>query len=368
MEAVTGFSKETVERWASVLKEKKFFGNVVIDKAFRDFCSALYATKRYDPLSSMLNTTMRFVDENKDDFPGLSESLVIKVPDTLATSEEHDGLAAEREPNTVGSSEEEVDDCVDSEQLCPTLPTVYYEVKFTCPMTSLLKKRKENDWSLLMTGDAHAEACCYCLISRIFFLSNVTQQSVVVVPAVSSGEASNAPAVQESESRSRGLKRRSESLTVSTSSEEVNNKKFKYEYEGSSLDCEIQEQADMIETQEAKAQMEAYARNLSASTRGTHLHTVGMLLCDDKVSYWYIDASGVVRTSPESTLSIIFDFEKVAAIHVALSCCGTERLGLFPVNVLCPPTNAPNPELGSPASLAGFTIDLTGSEDKTPSR
>ena len=198
------------------------------------------------------------------------------------------------------------------------------------------------------------------LMSFSFF---VTQQSFAVVPPVTSGAVSEGSTVQESKSGLGGRERRSSSQTVSLSNEAVN-KKFKSEC--SSIDSEAEEQAVPSKIHEAKAQMEAHARELSALTRGAHLHTVGVLLHDDKVSYWYIDASGVVRTTPESTLSIVLDFEKVAAIHVALSCCGTERHGLFPANVIRPPANNSNPASLPSASLAGHTIDLTESENEKP--
>lgn len=180
---------------------------------------------------------------------------------------------------------------------------------------------------------------------------------------MTSGKVSNTSTVQGPGCSSGGRKRGRDSQTMSMSSGAIS-KKFKSA--GSSLDSKTEEQEGMTEKEDAETQMTDYALEMSASTHGTRLHTVGVLLRDDKVSYWYIDASGVVRTSPESTLSLIFDFEKVAAIHVALSCCDIERLGMFPADVICPPADARGPVAFPPASLTGCTLDLTGSEDKTP--
>lgn len=130
------------------------------------------------------------------------------------------------------------------------------------------------------------------------------------------------------------------------------------------LDPETWHQQRRIKTQKAEAQIAAYALELVESTPATRLHTIGVFLCDDKVSYWYIDSSGVVRTSPESTLSIIFDFEKVVAIHLALSYCGPEQLGAFPPSIICPPVSNPFPGSLPSHSLTGFTIDLSGEKDQ----
>ena len=170
---------------------------------------------------------------------------------------------------------------------------------------------------------------------------------------------SKRPTVQGSNSSYGGKKRPLESQDVSVPvSGASSNKKY--------LDSETWSQQRNIETQEAEAQMAAYALEMAASTRGTRLHTIGVFLRDDKVSYWYVDASGVVRTSPESTLSIIFDFEKVMAIHIALSYSGPEQLGAFPRSIICPPENKPYPAPFPPHSLTGYTIDLSGEEDKEP--
>lgn len=121
-----------------------------------------------------------------------------------------------------------------------------------------------------------------------------------------------------------------------------------------------------IETQQAEAQMAAYALEMAASTCGTRLHIIGVFLYDDKVSYWYVDLSGMVRSSSETTPSIIFDFEKVMAIHLALSYCSPEQLGAFPRSIICPSENEQYPDSFPPHSLTGFTIDLSGEEDQKP--
>lgn len=123
-----------------------------------------------------------------------------------------------------------------------------------------------------------------------------------------------------------------------------------------------------LENKTAKAEMAANGLEMAASTHGTRFHSIGVFLRDDKVTFWYLDASGVVRTTGQlEELSIIYDFDRVAAIFTALSFCTPEQLGAFPPSIISPPLNAPYPTSFPPETLAGFTIDLSVPEDKTSS-
>ena len=87
---------------------------------------------------------------------------------------------------------------------------------------------------------------------------------------------------------------------------------------------------------------------------------------DDKVTFWFLDASGATRTTSSQTLSIINDFEKVAAIFIALSFCSPEQLGAFPASVILPPANSPYPASFPPMTLKGYAIDLADETDTNP--
>lgn len=158
-----------------------------------------------------------------------------------------------------------------------------------------------------------------------------------------------------SRSDMRGKKRPLESNDLTRSGDSSNKKP---------LDSETWRQRTKIELQEDEAKMEEYALTKVASTRGTCVHSLGILVRDDKVSYWYFDASGIVRTSPESTLSIIFDLEKVAAINVAIAHGGPVHFGMFPPSILCPPAHRLYPVSIPVHGLTGYTIDLSGTEDQ----
>ena len=143
-----------------MLKEKKYFQESAIQKALRTFCSATKETRRYIPLSSILNHALKFVGIHKRDFPGLPASLVIKKlvyfrndPYCLIGSQEHGNLAAKRKPDVVGAREEDMKNRVDGKQLYWTKLGISYELKHTGPITGLLEKRLENDMLLPGSGD-----------------------------------------------------------------------------------------------------------------------------------------------------------------------------------------------------------------------
>ncbi|KAI0681901.1 hypothetical protein BC835DRAFT_1402459 [Cytidiella melzeri] len=105
------------------------------------------------------------------------------------------------------------------------------------------------------------------------------------------------------------------------------------------------------------------------STRGTRMHNLGVIFRDELISLWYFDASGIVRTCPDAgvnreKLSLITNFERVAAIFVALAYCDAEQSGAVPAHAITPPTTKPHPSAFPIRCLKEHTIDLSTDEDK----
>lgn len=114
-------------------------------------------------------------------------------------------------------------------------------------------------------------------------------------------------------------------------------------------------------------QMGSYALEISASTRGSRLHCIGIYMFNHHITFWYIDASGTIRTSESEVLSLFGDFEKVAAIFIALSYCTPEQLGAFPPSIIRPPEHTAYSAAFPPTDLENFTIDLSGPNDPNDS-
>ncbi|KAI0692609.1 hypothetical protein BC835DRAFT_45077 [Cytidiella melzeri] len=122
-------------------------------------------------------------------------------------------------------------------------------------------------------------------------------------------------------------------------------------------------------TTDAEIQLGGYALEMLGSTRGTRMHNIGVIFRDELISLWYFDASGIVRTCPDAgvnreKLSLITNFEQVAAIFVALAYCDAEQFGAIPAHVITPPTTKPHPSAFPIRCLKEHTIDLSTDEDK----
>ncbi|PSS17152.1 hypothetical protein PHLCEN_2v3210, partial [Hermanssonia centrifuga] len=107
---------------------------------------------------------------------------------------------------------------------------------------------------------------------------------------------------------------------------------------------------------DVKLQAGGYALELASCTYGTRLFSLGSIVRDDKMSFWYYDASGYIRT--EETVSVIKDFEKFAAIMVAFACGEPKHWGALP-DIISPPPSTPYPASFPPPSLKGHSIQMT---------
>ncbi|PSS30881.1 hypothetical protein PHLCEN_2v2578 [Hermanssonia centrifuga] len=106
---------------------------------------------------------------------------------------------------------------------------------------------------------------------------------------------------------------------------------------------------------DGRVQAGACALEVMSCSYGTRLFCLGNVIKEDKMSMWYYDASGYIRT--RETLSIFEDFEKVAAILVAFASCTPSQFGAMP-SIIKPPSSAPYPRSFPPASLEGHTLTM----------
>jgi hypothetical protein len=107
------------------------------------------------------------------------------------------------------------------------------------------------------------------------------------------------------------------------------------------------------DTNDVRYQAGSYALEVLSSTRGTRIHSLGMTVIDDRITLWYYDASGIVRSEP--SLSLVNDFEEVAAIFVGLASCDVDKWGALP-SVFQVPEGASYPESFPPLDLQGYSL------------
>ena len=106
----------------------------------------------------------------------------------------------------------------------------------------------------------------------------------------------------------------------------------------------------------AHYQAASYALEILSSTNGTRLHSISSMLKKDRLSFWYYDASGIVKTDEKQSLSLVDQFEEVATALVAVACCDATRLGAM--QGVAPPKELKFPANFPPSNLAGYTIKM----------
>lgn len=152
VEAVTGFSRETVEKWAAVFKENGLFEKSEIKQALSAYCSATEEIGRYPTFHVLLSYIQAFVRYHNRDFPYFPIYPVIKglmyfrnSPHTRILLQEQVALAASRQFAFVQGKQDGNNNLVDLGPLLWSLPVPSYLLKYTGPVIGLLEKRMEND-------------------------------------------------------------------------------------------------------------------------------------------------------------------------------------------------------------------------------
>lgn len=93
-----------------------------------------------------------------------------------------------------------------------------------------------------------------------------------------------------------------------------------------------------------------------------HLYSIGLIFRDDKLTLWYQDASGLVKTT--GVVSIITDFEEFTIALIALAYCDASRWGVSPVFRL--PEKTSYSQVLRPLNSARYIVNLRypGDENK----
>ncbi|THG98252.1 hypothetical protein EW026_g3909 [Hermanssonia centrifuga] len=108
---------------------------------------------------------------------------------------------------------------------------------------------------------------------------------------------------------------------------------------------------------DAKLQAGGYALETVSCSYGTRLFNTGVIMDDDRMSLWYYDAAGIIRT--KVIISLFRNFEEFAAILVGFACCTPSQWGSLPPNIIKPPRFGLDPEVFPPKNLSGYTFPIT---------
>lgn len=123
---------------------------------------------------------------------------------------------------------------------------------------------------------------------------------------------------------------------------------------GSSCALATHPQYSAYQGKQGALQSGSHALEVLSCTYGTRVCCHSTVLKDDRLFLWYYDACGIIYT--HQILSLIHDFEKTAAIIVALASCTPERFGMLPTKIMKPPT--PYGTSFPPCNLTGSVLSV----------
>ncbi|PSR97091.1 hypothetical protein PHLCEN_2v4372 [Hermanssonia centrifuga] len=338
--AVLKLDNSKLKSWIQYIKQHRWHEDSDIQNSLARFATAEKETARYEPLADLSN---RILDMARGHLPGVKSYPIqdIKMtrndPSALNCIPEHGSLGAVRKPDLL---------LVRGEKLETSDSRV---VKFD--WTDVLKFSEVKAFQIL--ADAYDE------LRRDRGLPDVDPHTLRAGGKTGKQKSRRKPSSSESDvGQVAGSSGGTAQLETKSS-------------EGATglirgLDYEDHDAADTskrhsgssasLVTADGKVQAGGYALEVAACTYGTRLFCLGEVIEDDKVSLWYYDAAGIVRT--RETISIIRDFEKYAAIVVAFGCCDPSQFGALPP-VIRPPLSSSYPENFPPRNLKGYSLDMT---------
>ncbi|PSS38067.1 hypothetical protein PHLCEN_2v98 [Hermanssonia centrifuga] len=353
IEAVLGVPPDRLNEWATLIKKLGWFRDRTIERALTDYARPAQESGIYKPFARIANQILELA---KGALPGVGASypiadieVVVNDPISIERIPEHGELGAFRKPDLlfVRGSQKDLSGgngarvrWVDilafmefkldhKEQLLQTLNT--------CRDDRGLPTIKSKDVKPSKPKKNTKKPAPKRRPARI-----------VKVALVSSDRGTSGPS-------SAGSKRSIDDV-LDGDTDQLRSSSKKQKTESSNVN---------VETIRKNVQLQAggYALELASCTYGTRVFSLGSIVRDDKMSLWYYDASGYVRT--EESVSVMKDFEKFAAIMVAFACGEPKHWGALP-DIISPPSSTPYPASFPPPSLKGHSLEMVPPDTKEP--
>ncbi|PSS34143.1 hypothetical protein PHLCEN_2v1811 [Hermanssonia centrifuga] len=346
VEAVLGLPPERFSEWVRHIKENEWYKDEIIQGNLINFSNASLQAERYTPFANMVN---RIFQLGKDELPRaesypLEDIVVVRNdPHFLKLIPEHQGLGAYRIPDLLA-------------------------VRASKIAQMERAKSKYFEWSDVLTFFEMK------LLNRDFFDNFQAWRRSRGLPKLDRRTLlPKARSKKKTEANTRmTLQARPLTKVIKHSAE----KGFYYNLDSESDDADgidVDEPHDedyndpgspkpVRDNQEsmksdAKLQAGGYALETVSCSYGTRLFTTGIVIEDDKMSLWYYDAAGIIRT--KATISLLRNFEEFAAILVGFACCTPSQWGSLPPNIIKPPQLGSYPESFPPRNLSGYTFPIT---------
>ncbi|THH01962.1 hypothetical protein EW026_g802, partial [Hermanssonia centrifuga] len=332
--AVLKLNNPKLKSWVQYIKQHRWHEDSVIQNSLARFATAEKETARYEPLADLSN---RILDMAKGHLPGVKSYPIDDItmtrndPSPLNRIPEHGPLGAVRKPDLLLVRGEKLETSGSKVVKFDWTDVLKFSEVKAFQLLSDAYDKLRRDRRLPETSKAGGK------VGKQKSRRKPPSNKVAQVPAAGHSRGSG----QLDSNPSTGSKRGHDH-------EDIDN--------AGTSKRHYSESPESLVTADGKVQAGGYALEVAACTYGTRLFCLGEVIEDDKVSLWYYDAAGIVRT--RETISIIHDFEKYAAVVVAFGCCDPFQFGALP-SVIRPPLSSPYPENFPPRTLKGYSLEMT---------
>ncbi|THG96259.1 hypothetical protein EW026_g5535 [Hermanssonia centrifuga] len=323
VEAVLGLPPERFSEWVRHIKENEWYKDEMIQGNLIDFSNASLPAERYTPFANIVN---RILQLGKDELPRaesypLDDIVVIRNdPNFLKLIPEHQGLGAYRIPDLLA-------------------------VRASKIVQMKKAKSKYFEWSDVLTFFEMKFSNRRTLLPKVPSKKKTVAGTKMTLRA--------RPLIKYSDEK--GLYYDVDSESDDADDIDVD-EPHDEDYNGPGSPKPVRDTEESMKS-DAKLQAGGYALETVACSYGTRLFTTGIVIEDDKMSLWYYDAAGIIRT--KASISLLRNFEEFAAILVGFACCTPSQWGSLPSNIIKPPRLGPDPEVFPPKNLSGYTFPIT---------
>ncbi|CAL1697010.1 unnamed protein product [Somion occarium] len=362
--AVLGCPVDRVQSWVDTFNKERLCEDDIIGTSVQAYLQAANSEREealYQPFCAMANRVLEWA---RDHVPGLP---TYPIPDLLFVRndpvvvdngrEEGDNRDADCKPDIVLISQTTCNDLENRPKYQQAPPRKRHKTTGVdwCDIFSLLELKPFPTsrraaylvgliaaWSSKVRGEEPLPAP-----------SLVASGSRPQRPTPSSLQSPGVPLLSEPGTNSNRLKRKPEPFVTEGANQSRKRPRAKRNYlpEIYESDYFLSEKCSVAK--EFEDHMARYALEMLSCTRGTRLFFFQCLVVGDIVEFWYCDASGFVRSYQ---ISWVREFDKFAAILVAIACCDYAHFGLDIPN-LSPPAPDLNPSI-PPMSLTGYSTTM----------
>ncbi|THG96267.1 hypothetical protein EW026_g5542 [Hermanssonia centrifuga] len=309
VEAVLGLSPEKFSEWVRYIKENEWYKDERIQEGLIGFSKATTEKGLYIPFGNIVNRIIRL---GKDGLPGatpypLGDIVVVRNDDNyLKQIPEHQGIGALRKPDMLAvhaskALQMQEDNC-NSFEWSDIL--TFFELKFS-------KKFSFDNYQTWRRKRGLPKLDKRTLLPKVPSKKETLPATTMTLrPLKYSTEAGFYCEVNSDSEDADDI-----------DSDDIHDE----DYNDPGSPKPPRDNQESVKS-DATLQAGGYALETVSCSYGTRLFTTGIIMDDDKMSLWYYDAAGIIRT--KAIVSLFRNFEEFAAILVGFACCTPSQWGI----------------------------------------